>query len=103
MKKNKKLIKEVFSLIGEELSKLDETCIRPDDSDKTIEFNITAKNFRKDGFDLVWNHNGLEVGDSIMLDIVNKRIRGTENIWFDSGFDKNGYELNLDWSLQKGK
>jgi len=38
-----------------------------------------------------------------MLDIVNKRIRGTENIWCDSGFDKNGYELNLDWSLQKGK
>lgn len=100
MKKNKKLIKKVFSIIGEELSKLDETCIRPDDSNKTIEFNITAKNFREDGFDLVWNHNGLEIGIDI-LHSIERKVRIDNNIWFDSGFDKNGREWNLDYSLIK--
>ena len=100
MKKNKRLIKKVFSLIGEEFSKLDETCIRPDDSGKPIEFNISIKNFREDGFNLLWNHNGLEVGNSIIYDI-SKTIRIDNKIWFDSGFSSDGIEWNLDYSLSK--
>ena len=100
MKKNKRLIKKVFSLIGKELSKLDETCIIPDDSNKTIEFNITIKNFRKDGFDLLWNHNGLEVGDYIVYGISDT-IREDNDMWFDSGYSRDGIEWNLDYSLSK--
>lgn len=101
-KSKQKLVKKVFSLIGEEFSKLDKTCIRPDDTTQTIEFNITAKNFSKDGFDLVWNDNGAEVGTDI-LHSIERKIRIDNNLWFDSSFDKNGREWNLDWSLKKVK
>jgi hypothetical protein len=104
MKKNKKLIKKVFSLIGKELSELDESVLVPDMNptkpNKTIDFNITIKNLRKDGFDLYWNHDGLEVGDKI-IDNIARKIRVDNHIWFDSGFGRQGVEWNLDWSLHK--
>jgi len=102
--RNKKLIKKVFTLIGKELSGLDELTFVPDmnpnNPNKTIEFNITIKNLRKDGFDLIWNHDGLEVGDRIIQNMA-ETIRIGNGIWFDTGYGRNGIEWNLDYSLMK--
>lgn len=95
MKNHKKL----FNLIAEEFNKLDERVVSPE-TGEPIEFLITATNFTKDGYDLFWVHNGLEVGDRILRNLE-KTIRVDNKLWFDSGFGEKGREWNLDWSLKQ--
>jgi len=99
MKKNKqKLVKEIFSIIGKELSKLDETMLRPDNMDETISFSIDITNISKDGFDLYWNHDGCEVGSRFIHNLT-KKIRVEKGIYFDTA--SGCHEWNLDWSIEK--
>lgn len=85
------LIKEAFSIIGEELSKIE--C-------SPAELNLVISNFRNDGFDITFNSNVTQESLELIYHLSNK-IRIDNNIWFDSGFGKTYIEWNFDSSLDK--
>ena len=68
MFKSKKIHHKVFNAIADEFSKIDERCLTPD-GDEPLEFTLTVKNFTKDGFEIIYNHNAFEIGDSIVNNI----------------------------------
>lgn len=94
MKKSKqKLVKKAFSIIGEELGKMEEA---------PVVLNLSIGNFREDGFDILF-HIGETEGEVWLINYLKDKIRLDNNIWFDSGFSTDGkvIEWNFDWSLEE--
>jgi hypothetical protein len=94
MKKSKqKLVKKAFSIIGEELSNIE---------DAPVVLNFSIGNFRKEGFDILFQIGDTE-GEVWLINYLKDRIRLDNKIWFDSGFSTDGnlIEWNFDWSLDE--